>query len=405
MGIGYQWLLDYDPESPAVFSGGGQLPVFIGTMAVVAGVFALPPVAGAMGLTSLTSAAIIGQFTAWFVLLNALRPWVRRSRVLFHVLCVMSIFVASSTSLAFVVLGGDPRSPTWAFPIVYAAINGGITESRPSLVFLLVHILLPLATLPVFASVDSPWSVAGPVVCAGLSAALFHYMASRGAVVRRLQAERAGDQLRLRDQQAELDRLRLARDLHDSLGSSLGLLRMYADLLEREAPHPDEIRRLAALVREAAAGGLGDLRGTLEALSPTETTVAALVEGLRTLGGRIPNARVSVEVTAGAEVELPPAVRLALVRVFQELVRNAIEHGAARNVRARLEADSERVVLAIDDDGRGFDPAAASSSGRGLPGMARRAAELGGRFALESKAGGGTCGRLELPLGAGRAAA
>jgi signal transduction histidine kinase len=82
--------------------------------------------------------------------------------------------------------------------------------------------------------------------------------------------------------------------------------------------------------------------------------------------------------------------------VFQEATSNAVRHGRARAIQARLQASDEALVLTIVDDGTGFDPATARR-GQGLEGMRARAIELGGEFEIASRHCEGT--RITFRLG------
>jgi signal transduction histidine kinase len=89
-------------------------------------------------------------------------------------------------------------------------------------------------------------------------------------------------------------------------------------------------------------------------------------------------------------------VRLALVRVFQESLHNALEHGAATHIDVELAADPGEVTISVSDNGVGFVPSA-RAVGSGLDGMRARASELGGTFALVASPGGGARVRFTLP--------
>jgi signal transduction histidine kinase len=87
-----------------------------------------------------------------------------------------------------------------------------------------------------------------------------------------------------------------------------------------------------------------------------------------------------------------------VVRVFQEALQNAVKHGAAKSICARLRVDGGALQLEIVDDGSGFSMEQIVV-GRGLPGMRARAAELGGRCEIDGTPGGGARVRLVLPMG------
>jgi signal transduction histidine kinase len=86
-----------------------------------------------------------------------------------------------------------------------------------------------------------------------------------------------------------------------------------------------------------------------------------------------------------------------IFRIYQELLTNIVRHARAENVSVELYIQSGTFVLAIEDDGQGFDPDA-KSEGAGITGMRERAALVNGTVAFDSEAGQGTHVRVEIPL-------
>lgn len=226
-----------------------------------------------------------------------------------------------------------------------------------------------------------------------LGCAAYALLASSVDRFLREQAQRLTLQARV----AQLERQHIARDLHDSMGSTLAVIGAYSTLIDEKAERPDELREISRMLRDASREGLDELRGVLDAVAPREPTVGSLVHSVERLIARVPEPTVaSLQVDAPAELPLDPLVRTALVRVFQEATSNAIRHGRAHRIDTRIAVGGERVVLSISDDGTGFDPAAASP-GRGLAGMRERAVELGGQLRLDASFGKGTHVRFEVP--------
>jgi signal transduction histidine kinase len=85
--------------------------------------------------------------------------------------------------------------------------------------------------------------------------------------------------------------------------------------------------------------------------------------------------------------------------LVQEAVNNAARHSAARNAKVTVEQKTDRILVTVSDDGRGFDPQRAR--GLGILGMEERVKRLGGKLAIDSKPGSGTTVRAEFPLSAG----
>jgi signal transduction histidine kinase len=197
------------------------------------------------------------------------------------------------------------------------------------------------------------------------------------------------------------ERNRLARDLHDSVTQQLFGVVLAAEsageLLARgDGAVAAQLERVQALAR----GAMEELRSVVFELRPASLEAEGLAQVLRK----------HVEVlrrVSGREIELrvasPPALGAAaagqVFRIAQEALQNALRHAGAERIEVRLEDGGGRLALSVADDGRGFDVAAPGVRGRrlGLTSMEERAAELGGRLAISSRAGEGTTVRLEVP--------
>ncbi|MEO5760781.1 MAG: sensor histidine kinase [Vicinamibacteria bacterium] len=188
-------------------------------------------------------------------------------------------------------------------------------------------------------------------------------------------------QERLEETTREAERLRIARELHDSLGhhlTALGLdLELARHLVKGEASAP--VERARALTSSLMA----DLRSAVTELRADSGH--DLVARLRALERRDGAPRVDVEI--GATVgEVPANVGQAFARVAQEIVTNATKHARASHVRLELRATGHDWVLAGKDDGKGSDVV---RSGHGLSGMRERVEGLGGCLKIETRPGAG----------------
>jgi signal transduction histidine kinase len=179
------------------------------------------------------------------------------------------------------------------------------------------------------------------------------------------------------------DRRRLARELHDGVVQELGYLRSLT--LSEVAAGPAHDDMLAACDR-----AIDEARAAVDALgrSPSEPLGFVLHRAARQVAERY-GGRVLVDLDDS--VDVGEARRHALVRITREAVSNAIRHGRARAICIRLERDADACRLVVQDDGLGFDPAAASrSTGFGLTSMRERATALPGSFEVSSAVGRGT---------------
>ncbi len=196
------------------------------------------------------------------------------------------------------------------------------------------------------------------------------------------------------------ERLRIARELHDTLAHSLVAINVRAsvaaDLQESQDP-------AAALrdIKQASAAALRDLRATLGLLrEPDDAAPTAPESDLDSLPGLIENAR-AAGVRADAEVAIdgtavPPAIGRAAFRIVQEALTNVLRHADASSALVRVSAGSDILTIDITDDGRART--AGVSPGHGLRGMAERAAAFGGHLDIGPREEGGWRVSAELPL-------
>jgi signal transduction histidine kinase len=375
-------------------------------LALVTGVICIPIVARTLGLPPRLSVPLMAAYYACMVGNDlVLHPWALRSPRGFDAQLVIVPLYNVAFLAALLLIPNDPRSPLWMGLMLYAGTTASWQEIDKSWAFLAFHTLVPLATIPIFLARGAPlgWSIAGPMLCAVLSGIGYHLLAVTTSHWKRIRAEQARTIAELRARAVELERQQLAQDLHDSVGSALGLVGLYGDLVERHARDPEQLLALATTLREATREGLGELRGVLDAMAPERGDLATLAENLRRVGARAAaasGAEVEVTIEGSGEVSVDGPARLALVRVFQEAVANALRHGKARRVHARLgEVEGARVRLVVEDDGVGFEAGGTRAGARGIAGMRRRAEDLGGHCLIEAARGAGTRIVIELPRG------
>ncbi len=201
----------------------------------------------------------------------------------------------------------------------------------------------------------------------------------------------------------EEERSRIARELHDDLTQRMAAVAIEAGNLAQSDPSADW-RSGVRVLREKIAKLADDIHGLSRSLHPgmlDDLGLAACVEAECRAsferGG--PPVESSIE---GEFEDLPAGVRLTLLRIVQEGLRNIQRHAAAEEVRLQLKRDSDGVLLTIADDGRGFtrdDPQ--WRPGLGLASMEERARFAGGQFEVASAPGQGTRLTVRIPQHAG----
>lgn len=204
----------------------------------------------------------------------------------------------------------------------------------------------------------------------------------------------------------EVERQRIARELHDATGQSLtaialGLRGVQRILEERDPSTAGQLRE----VESFSTSALGELRRIIADLRPPQLDDLGLIPALRWYTQNFQERwGVACELQlAGESVRLAPEMETVIFRIVQEALSNVARHAQASRVTVILEQRPQAVAVTVQDDGLGFDPtaqngAARTRNGWGLLGIQERARLMGGRCAIESSPGQGTQIRVWIPL-------
>lgn len=208
---------------------------------------------------------------------------------------------------------------------------------------------------------------------------------------------------RLREQAAQAavaaERLRLARDLHDSVSQALYSQTLYAEAAIRQlaSDNPERAAQHLQQLKETARQALGEMRLLIFELRPSPLEAEGLVAALQArLDAVEARAGVKTEVTVDLPVPLPTAAETGLYWIAQESLNNALKHAQASHIALHLWTAPGRIGLRIRDDGVGFDPLAGPGRNSfGLAGMQERCDQLGWRLSIESAPAAGTTIQVE----------
>jgi signal transduction histidine kinase len=228
---------------------------------------------------------------------------------------------------------------------------------------------------------------------------LAEQFAARAAIAVAQSRRVARDSLRRVVAGQELERQRLARELHDETGQALTSILLGLRSVE-DSRSSDEMRAAAQELRQLVVATLQDVRRLAVQLRPKALDDFGLVPALERLVQTFTEATeidLQLEASLGAE-RLPREVETTLYRIVQEALTNIVKHARARNVSILLVRRDGTATAVIEDDGRGFDPDAAGGDGLGLLGMRERVELLDGRLKVESSPSAGTTLVVEVPL-------
>jgi two-component system NarL family sensor kinase len=199
------------------------------------------------------------------------------------------------------------------------------------------------------------------------------------------------------------ERNRLAREIHDTLAQGLTAISLHletADALLEAGGDPEIVSRKVREALELTRSNLEEARRSVLDLRAAPLDGRDLQTALAGLCRQYSEGhRLDVQFDAvGGEAPLPVRVEVGLYRIAQEALANVVQHAQAGSVHVHLVVQPGQARLAIDDDGRGFDPERVAQDRFGLKGLNERVHLLGGEFELQTKPGAGTRLEVCIPL-------
>lgn len=267
-----------------------------------------------------------------------------------------------------------------ALLVLVALQLGGRVARRTGIAWVAAQTALLAAAVALHWSPRPALLLAPPYLGFGLLAFFVADVLARDAASRRL----AQDNSRL------AERVRIARELHDTVGHRLTALSLNLEVAARlaKAPALEPVQTAHCLAKLA----LRDVREVVEELRETERI--DLSQALRTLASEMPRPRVHLTVPDSICRDDAEGA-LALLRCTQEILTNAAKHGSAENLWIDLVETDGAIQLCARDDGRGVSQL---RPGNGLRGMRERIERAGGRLQIETRLGAGFAVRATLPL-------
>jgi len=202
--------------------------------------------------------------------------------------------------------------------------------------------------------------------------------------------------LRRAIQASDLERRRIARDLHDGAVQDLAGISYSLAAAAEATSDPEAVGPLTEGA-DAARRSVRELRSLLVEIYPPDLQRAGLAAALSDTLAQFPARGVSASLELPEGLDMPPAAEGLLFRVAQEALRNVLSHAQATSVEVAAGRDDGIAWLSVRDDGRGFDAGGASEQSFGLRLLRDLVEDAGGRFEVISAPGAGSFLRAEVP--------
>jgi signal transduction histidine kinase len=290
---------------------------------------------------------------------------------------------------------------------VFYFLGIGASRALPRIAVWLIATDSIVAGVVVYASGASLANAALQVVEIGLIGVGMIGVFQMVRVNRRLRAAREENARLAVAEAVGKERLRFARELHDSVTQELFSMTLHARTtiknLDRAGTATDDpLRQQVQVLSDLAQSALAEMRMLIFELRPGALAEEGLIAAVRKLAASVAaREEIAIDVDAPArQLPLEHDSEEHLYRFVQEALNNVVKHAGARRVVVRLTTQERdtRLVAEVRDDGKGFNPATAHPGHMGLETMAGRAREMGGDCAVISAPGAGTTIRITVPL-------
>jgi signal transduction histidine kinase len=197
----------------------------------------------------------------------------------------------------------------------------------------------------------------------------------------------------------ELERSRMAKDLHDGLGGMLSGIKLNLSSMKGNMIIQENDVQLFAKSIFQLDGAIAEMRRIAHNMMPEALLKFGLNEAIQDYCDGINETRlVKMKFTwLGDKQRLEKSIEVVIYRIIQELTNNALKHAEAKNIFVQLDKHQQGISLTVEDDGKGFD-ASLQTKGAGLQNVQARVDYLKGIFNIESESGKGTSASIDIPL-------
>lgn len=203
----------------------------------------------------------------------------------------------------------------------------------------------------------------------------------------------------------EVERIRIAKDLHDEVGAMLSVTKMSFNQLLRKLDNAEDLAVMGKQTRELLEQSIGQVRRISKELVPSTLEEFGLILSVDEFIQKVHLASTTSFTFSHEGISekerFDKKIELTIYRLIQELVNNALKHSEATEITLKLAKSNNKIIFNFTDDGKGFDFAAIRNdpkSGLGLRNMESRLSVINGTIEVKSAVGQGTKTTIEIPI-------
>lgn len=225
-------------------------------------------------------------------------------------------------------------------------------------------------------------------------------------IIQDLKAEMQRQMLESALEVQEVERVRIAKDLHDEVGAMLSVTKMSFNQLLRKLDNADDLATMGKQTRELLEQSISQVRRISKELVPSTLEEFGLISSIDEFIQKVHLASASTSFIfshEGIDVKqrFDKKIELTIYRLIQELVNNALKHAEANEISLKLTTKNNKIIFNFTDDGKGFDFEAKRKdpkSGLGMRNMESRLSVINGTLEIKSAIGKGTKTHIEIPI-------
>ncbi|MFN3488880.1 MAG: sensor histidine kinase [Emticicia sp.] len=203
----------------------------------------------------------------------------------------------------------------------------------------------------------------------------------------------------------EVERVRIAKDLHDEVGAMLSVTKMSFNQLLRKLDSAEDLAKMGKQTRELLEQSISQVRRISKELVPSTLEEFGLILSIDEFIQKVHLASTTSFTFSHEGIaekqRFDKKIELTIYRLIQELVNNALKHAEAQEITLKLTIEDNKIIFIFTDNGKGFDFAAIRNnpkSGLGLRNMESRLSVINGAIDIQSSIGKGTTTTIEIPI-------